>query len=160
MNAIGPSIWQACLRQGGSHALLAGAAALLLLGCGKAGPELVTVSGNVTLDGAPLTGASIHFVSTTGSVASTQLDSSGGFRLISQYGNGIPAGDYQVYILPTVQFDPHDPKRMMMPTTTPRAISPIPPSYQNPRTSGFTARVVGAKVSLRFKATVAIAKSS
>ena len=52
----------------------------LLTGCSKAGPTLVDVSGQVTLDGSPLTEGTVSFISSTGKIASARIDAGGGFQ--------------------------------------------------------------------------------
>ncbi len=81
-------------------------AALLLLftGCGPAsdGPRLVPVSGTVTLDGKPLSGATVTFIptgETRGTDASGRTDGSGKYSLTTPKGQaGTAAGTYKVTI--------------------------------------------------------------
>jgi len=50
---------------------------LLLLGCGKSGPKVVSVSGRVTMDKKPLANADVTFSSTEAGPNNSPLESSG-----------------------------------------------------------------------------------
>jgi hypothetical protein len=116
--------------------------ALALVGCGRAGPPISSVSGKVTLNGKPVTNADICFASPEGYGASARLSANGEFRLGSQYGRGIPRGQYRVSIVPRRSEtgpSPFDPA-----PSGPKALktsSEIPGKYQDMATSGLTANV-------------------
>jgi hypothetical protein len=114
--------------------------ALVVVGCGRAGPPIAPVSGKVTLNGTPVTNASICFASPDGYGASTLLSADGGFQLGSQYGPGIPHGNYRIAIVPLREDGP-----MPTPSGTgaSKALSEIPKKYQNMQTSGLMANVDG-----------------
>lgn len=84
--------------------LVAGAAALVVAGCGPAGPDVQFVEGVVTLDGKPLDGATVTFlpVDKTGISAAGKTDAAGRFRLNAtqgkKYGKGTVVGDYVVTV--------------------------------------------------------------
>ncbi len=71
-------------------------------GCGGAdnAPPIAPVSGRVTFQGQPVAPGVVNFASEAGFAASANLDSDGKFRLVSQYGSGIPHGTYKVTIAP------------------------------------------------------------
>lgn len=78
----------------------------LLIGCGKSsGPELVEVTGTVTLDGKPLSNAVIYFLpnldkGTKGPTASAVLDAEGKYRLSSPGGkSGVIKGHHFVTLI-------------------------------------------------------------
>jgi hypothetical protein len=62
----------------------------------------------------------------------------GRFRLVSQYGAGIPLGTYRVTVLP----EPGDPREMPMRRKNVLPTSAIPLKYQFPDRSGISATVV------------------
>lgn len=51
------------------------------LGCGSGGPEIASVSGRVTMDGKPLTNASIIFAPENGRPAGANTDANGNYVL-------------------------------------------------------------------------------
>ena len=56
-------------------------------------PELGEVTGNVTLDGKPLTGAIIMFKPDVGRAATDEIDENGDYELVYRYGvNGAKVG--------------------------------------------------------------------
>lgn len=73
-----------------------------LVGCGDGGPELVAVSGKVTLDGKPVPNAIVTF-NPTGAGGSNSLgktDAAGNYRLeFSQEKKGALVGEYAVDIV-------------------------------------------------------------
>lgn len=91
---------------------------LVLSGCGS-GESLIAVSGNVTLDGKPVEGATISFVTEDGKLTfSGSSDASGNFSLQTGDKIGAPAGSYKVlvtksvYKLPTEAPDPNAMQKM------------------------------------------------
>jgi hypothetical protein len=118
--------------------------ALALVGCGRTGPPIGSVSGKVTLNGKPVTNADICFASPEGYGASARLSANGEFRLGSQYGPGIPLGKYRVSIVPRRSETGPSP---FAPTPSgPKASKTpgeVPAKYQNMETSGLTANVDG-----------------
>ena len=108
-----------------------------LEGCGKTGPVIAPVSGTVSLDGARLTSGVVSFASSSGSVSSANLGPEGRFRLVSQYGNGIPLGGYVVTVLP----ENSAPREADMQSNQPQRASKIPTRYQYCERSGLTAEV-------------------
>ena len=110
-----------------------------LVGCGKAGPKIVPVSGTVSLDGAPLTEGVVGFVSASGYVSSASITPDGHFKLASQYGPGIPLGAYRVTVLPSNPL----PTELSMQSKQSNPPSKIPPKYQYPDRSGLDANVDG-----------------
>jgi hypothetical protein len=111
------SSWACCLEQNGismRHGILKSlgpaAVAALLVGCGG-GVSLETVAGKVTLDGAPLPGATLMLVSTNAPTTADadpnvkgpflgKTDDQGQFEMgpISNPGGGVPAGAYTLTI--------------------------------------------------------------
>lgn len=63
----------------------------LVLGCGAKGPAVVPVSGRVTLDGAPLVGATLSFQPVT--------DKSGASAAVGSYGKTDAEGKYSLRLI-------------------------------------------------------------
>ena len=85
---------------------------VVVFGCGKKNPnlpDLVPVTGTVTLDGKPLDGATVYFTpvgDTRGVDAFGKTDSQGRYTLGSRkMGKGTPIGQYKVTIGKTVMLD-------------------------------------------------------
>ena len=79
-----------------THQLLVASLALLLLsGCGG-GEPMGTVSGTVTLDGAPVTAGQIGFISASGYSAVADIGSDGSFTLVEN----LPVDSYTVTVNP------------------------------------------------------------
>lgn len=128
----------------------------LLLGCGGGNlPPTVAVTGTVTLDGKPVEGASVNFLSDAGSItASGKTDASGKFQLKTTVGSqsvdGAILGRHQVAVVKTESEGQSisDPKEMMSKMAENPAITSdfkvkniIPTKYSNPTQSGLTAEV-------------------
>ena len=121
----------------------------LLCGCNHAVP-LGTASGIVTLHGKPMTTGTITFTRTDGAATYiSDIDASGSFRFEVAAGKGLPVGDYKVSISP---YRPTKPSlEYVDPDMTERAYPNVPPRYQDPEKSGFTAKVEpGAHPDFRF----------
>jgi hypothetical protein len=58
-----------------------GLLALVCLGCGDSGPEIASVEGKVTLDGAPLPNAAVVFIPENGRPAGATTDADGNYVL-------------------------------------------------------------------------------
>ena len=132
---------------------------LALVGC-NTGPSVSPITGKVTLDGAPLPGATVTFSPVkggTGSAAVGTVDANGEYKLTdmksTNIGSGAVAGDYKVGI---VWFKPeaNDTSRSSgassdgamttdkaAATTTSGPKLALPAPYQNPETSGLKATV-------------------
>ena len=126
-----------------SFSLLLGLTSLpLLTGCGggAASPDLRAASGNVTLNGNPVEGASISFFPTVqgGRSATGTTDASGNFKLSSfQKEDGALIGKYNVAI---TKFNPN----YVMPEPGEEEKEPynlLPESFGDPGTSGLSAEV-------------------
>ncbi len=75
---------------------------LLILLTGGCGSGFVPVSGKVTLDGAPVAGAMVTFVTESGDKAfSGGTNDSGDFEISSGPHKGVPAGNYKVTVIKT-----------------------------------------------------------
>jgi hypothetical protein len=107
------------------------ASACWLVGCGG-GPTTGSVSGKVTLNGAPLAAGVVLFSNAkTGVGASATLDASGAYRIES-----IRTGEYQVAVQPPPAPAPHEMQPGAAPPTT-----DVPAKSQDPATSGLKATV-------------------
>ncbi len=82
------------------HWLLLLVVAIVAGGCGKTNDS--TVTGLVTLDGKPLNGGNVWFVSDGGGTvaAAGAIDSSGRYQLKTPAGPGLIAGKYKVMVKP------------------------------------------------------------
>jgi hypothetical protein len=125
----------------------------IVAGCGKAGPKLAPVSGTITLDGAPLTDAVVSFVSASGYVSSAPLDANGHFKLTTQYGPGLPLGDYLVSVLPQNPAGNGATMEAAMKSNRPSPRSRIPERYQYPNRSGLNATVQDGPAEFTFRLT-------
>ena len=112
---------------------------LWVAGCGVPAPAIVPVSGQVTLNGQPLAQGCVCFASPDGYASSAPLQPDGSFRLVSQYGKGIPPGRYRVTVVPSAE----EGLVRMTPETKPRnpATHVIPTKYRYAHSSGLTAAV-------------------
>jgi len=77
--------------------LSVGLFAVLASGCDR-GPSLIPVSGQVLIDGKPLTYGGIQVVPTSGQPAYSQLDSDGRFRLMTNEQEGVVKGTHAVLV--------------------------------------------------------------
>jgi len=125
---------------------------LSISGCGPELPATVPVSGSVTLDGAPVEGATVNFLSEVGSfTASGKTDASGKYTLTTYIGaNSAPGavvGKHNVTIIKvetgSMQDQIGDPKEFMKKMAENPAITSdfktkdlIPKKYSDPKTSG------------------------
>jgi hypothetical protein len=140
--SIGP-VWQGVLIAYFSCVSLS---VLTLAGCGGASEAgTVSVTGTVSLDGKPLDGASIAFISNGGSKLATALtDSAGKFTIRAGLGSN------QVTVskgAPPIGPPPSE-EEMLMPTEQELQSRPPPPEsgvparYGDPKTSGIVIEVV------------------
>ena len=115
------------------------AIAVCILGCSGSKPQ-GSASGKVTFGGKPVTSGSVLFSdSTTGTGATAELDSSGGYQIDS-----IPTGSYQVAITLPPAPAPHEMQQAVI------SYINIPAMYQTPETSGLTATIKDGQNSLDF----------
>ena len=132
---------------------------VLMIGCGGGDiPKTVPVAGTVTLDGKPIEGATVNFISDEGSVTSSgKTDASGKFSLQaiigSQTAPGTVVGSHGVAVVKTESSGQEvtDPKAMMAQMTTNPAITSqfkqkyvIPEKYNNPLQSKLKFQVTEA----------------
>jgi hypothetical protein len=107
--------------------------AVVMTGCSRRFP-MAEVSGKVTLDGKPLSDATVMFVPEKGFAAAGTLQPDGTFRLISgRPGNGAVIGSHKVAVMPADPLKAH-----------------FPAKYQNAETSGFSVEVKAGKNSFEF----------
>jgi hypothetical protein len=82
------------------------ALAFTFTGCGYRRPTQVKTTGTVTLDGEPVSQASLMFIPDSGRPASGSTNTDGEFELSSYGGNdGLPAGNYRVTVTKLVLKD-------------------------------------------------------
>ena len=139
---------------------------LILSGCGKGG--VAAVEGVVTLDGAPLAGATVVFVPEggTGVGGSAVTNAQGMFKVTAPSGtSALPAGTYKVTVAkeeavaisysedasknPTLAMqetikaakEDTSKKGMMGQVSLPKGKSLVPGKYTNPKTTPFTVTV-------------------
>jgi hypothetical protein len=132
----------------------------LFTGCGS-GLNVQKVTGKVTLDGTPISGATVSFSPTDpkGHGATGKTDDNGVYTLTDTrsdaVGSGAEAGTYEVAVLWYKSTGPDlsqmsgegvSAKLMEDKESRQKASGPaakLPPAYQNPKTSGLTATVKG-----------------
>lgn len=120
----------------------------LLAGCGRDSSQMetVAVSGVVTFKGQPLSGATLFFVPDKGPRAQAESDKDGKFRVMTyRPGDGAVPGDFKITVAKYV------PDPATANTHTPGSINEVPEKYNNPTSSGLTAKVEkGKKYDLKF----------
>ncbi|WP_437204012.1 hypothetical protein [Planctomicrobium sp. SH664] len=114
---------------------------VLWSGCGEPEIQIAEVSGKVVYKGAPLPGGIISFISDSGFASGAEITPEGTFKLISQYGTGIPLGNYKVAVevMGPGNIDPQDPNRSAK-VAQMQGIK-IPRRYSDPEKSGLTAEI-------------------
>ena len=128
------------LKQGLCAPMLA-ALTLALPGCGSSNPETFPVSGTVTLDGRPVSGAAVVFTPDTGQPATGTTDNAGQFELSTfQLGDGALPGKHRVTIAKTT-VDPNDRDKVLF---------LIPQKYGNRQTSELMCDVQAKMAPVRF----------
>ena len=115
------------------------------VGCDDEHIEVVPVAGRVTVDGQALRGMVICFVSASGYAASCPLADDGTFRLTSQYGDGMPAGEYRVTLAPDISR--HE---VSMEPSAKRLPLPVAERYQFVESSGLVCQVQAGDAPLQF----------
>jgi len=126
-----------------SHHVLLVAGALVVaaaVGCGDARPKRVPVSGQVLIDGKPLTFGFIRLLPKDGRPATGTIGPDGRFALTTfEPGDGAPLGTHPVTIFALEQL------------SSTRQKWHAPKKYVDPRTSGLTATVDEPTDSLRIE---------
>jgi hypothetical protein len=111
-------------------------------GCGPH-EELARVSGKVTLDGAPLTGAQIVFEDAAHGVSvNAPLEADGSYTIRTYDKDGVPPGTYQVAVRPGSFSTGEAPLVSEANTRAAPPASTIPDRYRSVGTSELTASVV------------------
>lgn len=110
---------------------------LALAGCSKGEKPLFAVTGEVTLDGEPVSGGAVLLIDKEGAVASAALGADGTFTL------KCPTGTYQIAVSP-----PPPPDPLVKQAAAAAAAAPIPRAYHEVATSGLTVEVADENVSL------------
>jgi hypothetical protein len=119
------------------HVILFGALLLLTSGCGDGRPKRVPVSGQVLIDGKPLTLGSIYFVPTAARPASAEIGPDGRFTLATfEPGDGAVPGTHKVSV------------QAVESVGTNKVRWHAPKKYTDHRTSGVTATIDGPTDSL------------
>jgi len=128
----------------------------LTTGCGDGKLATINVSGTVTLDGVPLSGASVNFSPKTseGHPAYGRTDENGRYKLQTFLGNpdaGTTPGEYLVSIMKTEEVDDSGSGDNTAPPRAPRSL--VPERYTNTNTSGLTATVTKESTIFNFDLT-------
>ncbi len=110
-------------------------AGLLLIGCGPSRAKLYPVSGRVTFQGKPVAAGMIRFSDPQAGIDMlARIGGDGGYDVVMDRGRGLPAGSYQVAVMPPlapVQIGP-------IKSHQPRQFLDIPAKYRRPSSSGLT----------------------
>ena len=128
------------------RARLIGGAALtaliVLAGCGDSGPEIVPVSGTVTIDGKPLTYGQIQVLPSGWRPAHGKIEADGRFTLTTtESGDGCVVGTHPVVILSGESLNAESMKWH------------APKKYADAKASGLTATVTGPTDDLKLELT-------
>ena len=110
-----------------------GMALALLVGCG--GPQVGTVSGTVTLDGRPVGGGTISFVSPSGNVVTASIQSDGTY-----VADNVLPGEVLVSVAPPPPQEDRQAKKQAKRAVS-RPSGPWPERYGNPARSGLKCTV-------------------
>lgn len=105
-------------------------------------PKGEPVAGKVTLDGVPVTGAVVAFVSQDGKSAVTAEVKDGAYR------TAVPVGEYAVAIASVPP--KKDKEEKPVPKDPAKFLPVVPPKYGDPKTSGLVAKVAAGKNELNF----------
>lgn len=129
---------------------LLGCAAILavLWGCGRSGPAYWPISGKVTFQGKPVAVGQIRFCNPKQGIDVIEsLRADGQYTIITGKRQGLPEGQYQVAIVPKLDFSrmKRAPDGLPIPSTMPSAAERNPPNipqkYHDPAASGLTVTV-------------------
>lgn len=139
------------LRHALSLAVALSVCAAGLSGCGSSGPEMGRVYGKVSFNGKPVTKGTVSFVTTSpdGRNATGAIGEDGSYTLQTENpGDGALLGDYKVGLVSRdeVVLDYIPAKRV-----PPKRL--IPEKYENPNTSGLTAKVESGSNTKNFELT-------
>lgn len=111
-----------------------------LAGCGGNSAELIPVTGQVLLDGEPLTTGAVITTPEKGRGAQGQIDENGNFELTTRdLGAGAVVGHHSVAVVAHEELGqggPESPKRPL-----------VPEKYMNPQTSGLSLDVQAGETS-------------
>jgi predicted small lipoprotein YifL len=129
--------------------LLCSAAILATVcGCGRAGPAYWPVRGKVTFQGKPVAVGQIRFSNPAAGIDVVEsLDTDGQYAIITGDRKGLPEGQYQVAVIPKLDFSKVKcdtsgrPIPSTMPSSAERNPPNIPQKYHDPAASGLTATV-------------------
>lgn len=122
--------------------LVGGLVLLASPGCGPTGPQMGSVSGKVTFNGKPVTKGMVTFVSSEPNRpnATGMLQSDGSYSLNTpEHGSGALVGEYKVAVSGK---DPDAYNQVVAPGEPMKIESSIPAKFENPDSSGLTAKVV------------------
>lgn len=113
--------------------LLSCAAVLLFLaGCGNKGPERVTVSGQVLIDGKPLTLGTVKVMPVGARASMGNLDANGRFTLMAKKEvAGLPLGEHPVEIIAIEVLNAGSQRRL------------VPPLYEDHKVSNLKVNITG-----------------
>lgn len=107
-------------------------------GCGPAGKKVWPVAGKVTFQGKPVSAGTIRFKNSTGVDMTAGLRLDGSYEIVMAEGRGLPAGEYQVAIIP-LSAAPGAEIPMGPGAPPPKPVcNDIPLKYRQPTTSGLT----------------------
>lgn len=116
-------------------------------GCSKSNqPSIVPVGGQVMVNSKPASNTIITFADTEkGFAAIATIAADGSYQIKSQYGNGVPPGEYLVSVSPPSTRDELDQTIPLPPGT-----ATIPQKYHAPQTSKLKADVKAGETTYDF----------
>lgn len=122
--------------------------ATMLSGCGPSGPTYWPISGKVTFQGQPVAVGQIRFCNPSAGIDVIEsLNIDGQYTIITGDRKGLPEGQYQVAVMPKLDFSKVKsdkngrPILSSMPSSSERNPPNIPLKYHDPAASGLTVTV-------------------
>lgn len=112
---------------------------MIVVGCGKSGPEKYPVTGKMTFQGQPVGEGTVQFYNPAVGSVGVKLGATGEFSFAEL--GGLVSGDYSVYVEPPEQYTTPPPAGGMQNLPPPKEYPNIPEKYRQVITSDLKAPV-------------------